>query len=714
MDAFDGPRRREYFTLGPNFTGTPAFARAIGHAHHTTSLPRIRTRFRNDAPTQEMALFDPRGPIRFATLPEQFQALLGLLDATAPDWDRMAGELLRAPGLLHRLFCALPLEGERLAANLADEAAERLRHLGPELMQVWLLTELERCGSTAEPIRAHHARALQVADRARQLAHAQAYDYPDEAFLVGLWHVLPELLLPPDRPAAPLSTGQRAETLVALAAGCGVAAPLVDAYLFDGTLAEQREDAHPLVGMLWEALESHAMPGAADDDPDAATTEPASAGPTEPAPQTVAAPTPELPCLPQTGSMVNATTRGHNTLQLAALRGWIRVAFRGLAHSALDERFAIAMRLLCHASTPLIVCADENDRLRMLELGGQLALREYFDELDQHIEHETSVIALALRSGTPASRFELGGRPGRAVSDWHIARWLRRDGIVCVPLRLKSHRAVAIIGSDAPTDTDSEICRLCIELASEAANACLEIEQQARLQARIRTELQQRFEQHARKIVHEANNPLTVLKSYLSVMPTRHPEARALGDEVRLLQDELDRLGALLRQIGQPALEINEAPRCDVSRLLRDMQALYAESLFGRRGIHFELRSSGVAAMAAMPESVLKQVMINLWRNAAEALQPGKRVSLVLPGSLLVNGVRCIEIRVIDNGPGLPPERLDQLLTPGNSGKGGSHQGLGLSIVGELLGQWNASILCRSHPGTGTSFQLLVPALESG
>lgn len=662
-----------------------------------------------------MTLFDPRGPIRFATPPEQFQALLGLLDATVPDWDRMALELLRAPGLLHRLFCALPLEGERLAANLADEAAERLRSLGLELMQIWLLTEIDRCSSNADLIREQHAAALEIAERARHLAHAQAYDYPDEAFLAGLWHVLPDLLLPPDRPTEQMSAALRAETLAALVAGCGVAAPMVDAYLFGDTAAEQRETAHPLAALLWEALTSRGGgAGVRADDTiaanadDAVTTSPKSAAS---ASTTMAVP--RAPSAPPSEALI-ATTTVVNPLRLAALRGWIRVAFRGLSHSALDERFAIALRLLCHAGTPLIVFADENDRLRMLELGGQLALREYFDELDQHVEHETSVIALALRSGVPTSRFELGGRPGRAVSDWHVARWLGRDGIVCIPLRLEAHRAVAIIGSDSAPDTDSDICRLCTELTSEAANACMEREHQARLQARVRAELQQRFEQHARKIVHEANNPLTVLKSYLSVMPERHPESAALGDEVRLLQDELDRLGALLRQIGQPALEIDEAPRCDVNRLVRDMQALYAESLFGRRGIHFELRSSGTLPLAAMSESALKQVMINLWRNAAEALQPGKRFSLVLPGTLLVNGTRCIEIRVIDNGPGLPPERLQQLLTPAASGKGHAHQGLGLSIVGELLRQWNASIICRSHPGSGTSFQLLVPAVESG
>ncbi len=713
MDAFDGPRGREYFTLGPNSTFANPLVRAIGHARAASSLPKIGPRIPNRAAILESALFDPRGPIRFATPPEQFQTLFGLLDAPTPDWDRMAAEIVRAPGLLHRLFCALPLEGERLAANLTDEASERLRRLGPELMQVWLLTETDRCCSHADQVREYHSRALEVAERARQLAYERAYDYPDEAFLSGLWHVLPELLLPPDRPSGQMSPTQRAETLAALASGCGVAAPLVDAYLFCEAMAEQREDAHPLVGLLWEALAGRGVPNAAADRPDATAGGGSEAMPAESGIESSqTTPTSDLPSAPQAGPLAKTTTRS-NTLQFSALRGWIRVAFRGLSHSALDERFTIALRLLCHAGTPLIIYADENDHLRMLELGGRPALREYFDELNQHVDHETSIIALALRNSTPTSRFELRGRPGRAVSDWHVARWLQRDGIVCVPLRLESHRAVAVIGSDSQTDTGSDICRLCIELASEAANACLELQHQARLQARIRAELQQRFEQHARKIVHEANNPLTVLKSYLSVMPERHPEAGTLNDEVRLLQDELDRLGALLRQIGQPALEVNEAPRCDVTQLVRDMQALYAESLFGRRGIHFELRSSGAVTLAAMPESVLKQVMINLWRNAAEALQPGKRFSVVLPGFVLVNGIRCIEIRVIDNGPGLPAERFDQLLTPATSGKGGTHQGLGLSIVGELLGKWNASMLCRSHPGSGTSFQLLVPAVES-
>lgn len=67
-----------------------------------------------------------------------------------------------------------------------------------------------------------------------------------------------------------------------------------------------------------------------------------------------------------------------------------------------------------------------------------------------------------------------------------------------------------------------------------------------------------------------------------------------------------------------------------------------------------------------------------------------------------------MEIRLIDNGPGIPAERLANLFEPRPSHKPG-HQGVGLSICRELLSAWQASIVCRSQPGTGTSFQLFIP-----
>jgi Signal transduction histidine kinase, nitrogen specific len=106
-------------------------------------------------------------------------------------------------------------------------------------------------------------------------------------------------------------------------------------------------------------------------------------------------------------------------------------------------------------------------------------------------------------------------------------------------------------------------------------------------------------------------------------------------------------------------------------------------------------------------------VLLNLFRNASEALLPGQRLVVSVFPLVNVDGCNCLEIRFVDNGPGLPAERALDPLSPGVSTKGGGHQGLGLSVVREILAQWNATLLCRTQVGTGTSFQIFVPLEQS-
>ena len=73
------------------------------------------------------------------------------------------------------------------------------------------------------------------------------------------------------------------------------------------------------------------------------------------------------------------------------------------------------------------------------------------------------------------------------------------------------------------------------------------------------------------------------------------------------------------------------------------------------------------------------------------------------------NGSPCMEIRIVDNGPGLAPERVETLFNPGarNSDKPGG--GVGLPLVRELVAAVGGTILCRSQPGSGTVFQIYLP-----
>ena len=226
-----------------------------------------------------------------------------------------------------------------------------------------------------------------------------------------------------------------------------------------------------------------------------------------------------------------------------------------------------------------------------------------------------------------------------------------------------------------------------------------------------RPQLEQEFHQRLRKLVHEVSNPLTVIRNRLELLALHHPDAQPLQDETRLLGAELDRIDSLLRRAAGLAAD-DEAAHCDVRSVLADMRAMYEEPLFAARGIGFELHEGGDTGRAAMPADALRQVLLNLWLNAAEALQPGERLSVAVAPTQLA-GRACLEIRLNDNGPGLSAERAHDPFGLHGSAKGGRHRGVGLAVVKEILDRWQASIRHHSHDGAGTCFRLFLPLVQT-
>jgi hypothetical protein len=227
-------------------------------------------------------------------------------------------------------------------------------------------------------------------------------------------------------------------------------------------------------------------------------------------------------------------------------------------------------------------------------------------------------------------------------------------------------------------------------------------------------ELRARYRDHYRRLAHEANNPLAAMKTYLAVIHRQVAEGAAPHAEFALLDKELDRIAALVRSMAQPP----ESPpqpgegNADVGGLLEDLRLLYADGLFGSRGIAFDLSSSAEPVRGRIPRDALKQVLLNLFKNASEALQAGQRFSVSLIPAASLGGVRCLGIRLVDNGPGMPPEAMAGLFERPRSSKGGEHQGVGLVLVREILARHGASIVCESDGRTGTAFQVYIPLAD--
>lgn len=388
-----------------------------------------------------------------------------------------------------------------------------------------------------------------------------------------------------------------------------------------------------------------------------------------------------------------------------ALSAFARSAFVDAATAR--QSFDVATRLLLGLDAPvLFVKSDSDDAL----VGAPTITHPGLDQIRISARDEHSAVAEAYRNNAEA-RYQSGPRPpGKCAADWQLARWLDSDGLLCVPWQNPNETGVAVFpcaGAEQPgTGMEPALRRSVTEAATNRIS-----ERRAEEQMRLDLEdsIARRYVDHARRIAHEASNPLTVIKTYLGLIDER-VEDPTLKEQLGLLSEELDRVGALVRKASDFTSMTPSGPaHSGVAEILHDLRALYGEALFARKGINFELRTSPNLPAAAIPPDALKQVFLNLFKNAAEAIPEGGKLSVSAVAGINANGSQCMEIRIVDNGPGLAPERIETLFNPGarNSDKPGG--GVGLPLVRELVAAVGGTILCRSQPGSGTVFQIFMP-----
>ena len=106
----------------------------------------------------------------------------------------------------------------------------------------------------------------------------------------------------------------------------------------------------------------------------------------------------------------------------------------------------------------------------------------------------------------------------------------------------------------------------------------------------------------------------------------------------------------------------------------------------------------------ADPE-LLSQVLINLLKNAMEALakQNNPSISLIMRA----RGEKSIVIIVKDNGPGIPPDVLENVFIPFFTTKDRG-SGIGLSISKQIIQQHKGVLTVRSEPGKGTTCTIMI------
>jgi signal transduction histidine kinase len=320
-------------------------------------------------------------------------------------------------------------------------------------------------------------------------------------------------------------------------------------------------------------------------------------------------------------------------------------------------------------------------------------------------------------SGRTCSTFEGGSASRPAVGDLQLARALGTEGLLCVPM--VTGRAVLGVMACAVTRLQAERLeqRLAL-LGSFGTLLAAQLQTWRSLRERTRegkAATAERLLERERQVLHEVSNPLGIIKNYLTVVRRKLPDGAQLGEELQVLQEEIDRVGSILRQLGQSSPTSTgtsgggDPEALDLNAAVKSLHALYGEPLFGRAGIELALDLQTPLAPALADRDSLRQLLLNLWKNAAEALPPGARVTTSTADHVHRDGRLYAMLCVADNGPGLPDDVLASLFKPLGAGRRPGRSGLGLSIVGSLVARLGGHITCRSLPGRGTRFDVFFP-----
>jgi signal transduction histidine kinase len=210
-------------------------------------------------------------------------------------------------------------------------------------------------------------------------------------------------------------------------------------------------------------------------------------------------------------------------------------------------------------------------------------------------------------------------------------------------------------------------------------------------------------------IAHEIRNPLTSLKARLYTLEKHLQAVPAARKDTDIISAEISRLEHIVQDVlsfarpSDPKLETIAA-----DPIIREVQGLMSPDL-ERRGVQLVVEPSPELLIRA-DSGHLKQVLINLMCNAAEAIDGAGTVTLRARAGRAPLGGRDTEaviFEVADNGKGIPPEVENRLFDPFFSTKE-TGTGLGLPIAARIVEKLGGMLQYQTRPGHGTTFGVVL------
>lgn len=218
--------------------------------------------------------------------------------------------------------------------------------------------------------------------------------------------------------------------------------------------------------------------------------------------------------------------------------------------------------------------------------------------------------------------------------------------------------------------------------------------------------------QLAAGLAHELRNPLMAMKLLVQSAVERGDAGSLAGRNLRVLDEEIRRQEQAIQTFLDFARPPKLEPRSfDLKQVVEQTVALVTPRA-ARQGVQLHTSCHAESAVMEGDPGQIRQVLLNLLFNALDVLPGGGhvRVSIHTASGGSLGATESLEIRVADNGPGLPESLGQRVFEPFVSTKE-TGMGLGLSICRRIVEAHDGEILARDLPGReGAEIVVKLPA----
>jgi len=218
----------------------------------------------------------------------------------------------------------------------------------------------------------------------------------------------------------------------------------------------------------------------------------------------------------------------------------------------------------------------------------------------------------------------------------------------------------------------------------------------------------------ASTLAHELNQPLSAISNYLKgsrrmLEGAGDERSATMRDALEKAADQAMRAGQIIRRLRDFVSRGESERRVEsITKLVEEASAL---ALVGAKdhGIHVQFSFSPGIGMVLADRVQVQQVLLNLIRNAMDAMETSERRNLSV--TVAPEGDGHVVVSVADTGSGISPDVADQLFQPFVTSKR-QGMGVGLSISRTIIEAHGGKIWVEPNPGGGTIFRFTLVAVK--